>query len=244
MKTCKKGLHQYDKTLRTCPECRRISHQTWWSQHPGKREESSKSWFDRNPLYRLWKGMHERCYSPNHTGFKHYGERGITVCSEWHGEQGYLNFVRDMGERPSPHHSVDRKNNGLGYSKDNCQWATHEEQGRNKRSNVILTCRGESATLKDWSRKTGIHWETIKSRIELGWTIESALSRPPMPQIAATHGGETLTLKQWSARTGLPQRVLYHRVALAGWDHSRALTTPKGEKLPFATREELIPINV
>ena len=58
-----------------------------------------------------------------------YGGRGITVCDQWN---DFETFVSDMGEKPSPNHSLERLDNNLGYSPDNCVWATDAEQTANR----------------------------------------------------------------------------------------------------------------
>lgn len=84
-----------------------------------------------SPEYGIWGAMRGRCHDPNDSGFKWYGARGITVCPEW--RDSFEAFFSDMGARPSPAHSIERKNNDLGYSKANCMWATRAQQARNKR---------------------------------------------------------------------------------------------------------------
>jgi hypothetical protein len=92
----------------------------------------------QHPEYFVWKKMHTRCTDPNHSSFKNYGGRGITVCARWSGPQGFENFLADMGPRPiGPKWQVtiERENNDLGYSPDNCVWSRHRrEQFLNKRS--------------------------------------------------------------------------------------------------------------
>lgn len=77
----------------------------------------------RNLLYIAWLAMKYRCAT-----HPRYIKRGITVCARW---DIYQNFADDMGERPTPEHSLDRINNDLGYSPVNCRWATHLTQARN-----------------------------------------------------------------------------------------------------------------
>lgn len=90
-------------------------------------------------IYATWWGMRKRCYNPKHTSFKDYGGRGIVVCDEW--VDDFLQFVRDMGERPSEQHSLDRKDNDGPYSPANCRWATASEQVQNRR--LAKICRNK-----------------------------------------------------------------------------------------------------
>lgn len=73
--------------------------------------------------------MIQRCANPKNIAYPYYGGRGITVCARW---QSFPNFLEDMGERP-PGTTIDRRDNEKGYSKDNCRWATRQEQDGNKR---------------------------------------------------------------------------------------------------------------
>lgn len=80
--------------------------------------------------YRVWQNMLNRCRNSNLPGYRHYGGRGIEVCPRW---LKFENFLADVGVRPSPQHSLDRRNVDLGYSKENCRWATATEQVNNRR---------------------------------------------------------------------------------------------------------------
>src|SRR3990167_1723862 len=83
------------------------------------------------PEYRTWKAMKERCCRPAHVGYKYYGARGIQVCDRW--LHSFENFLADIGQKPSPRHTLDRINTEGNYEPGNCRWATSSEQRRNQR---------------------------------------------------------------------------------------------------------------
>lgn len=100
------------------------------------RECSTKHGYSGSPTYRSWSGAKGRCSNPNHVAWEDYGGRGITICERWRGEHGFENFLSDMGPRPDGM-TLDRRNNGLGYSPDNCRWATPKEQSNNRRRRSV-----------------------------------------------------------------------------------------------------------
>lgn len=94
----------------------------------------------RTITYNCWQGMIARCIDSRCVNYPRYGGRGITVCSRWSDpDKGLLNFVEDMGQRPTPAHSIDRIDSEKGYEPGNCRWATRSQQNQNvglKRSNT------------------------------------------------------------------------------------------------------------
>lgn len=121
------------------------------------------------PEYNVWVKMLSRCRNPKDKAWPNYGGRGITVSEDWH---EFESFIRDMGRRPSPAHSLERESNDLGYSKENCSWQTRTVQNRNKRSNALIAykggfvCRAELAEIMETTEKTLRYW------IAKGWTTD------------------------------------------------------------------------
>jgi hypothetical protein len=130
------------------------------------------------PEYRSWVSMNGRCSNPADSSYPRYGGRGITVGQQW--QDSYPSFLRDMGRRPSLAHTLDRIDVNGNYEPGNCRWSTPQQQGRNRRSNRLLTISGETRTVSEWAAATGLRRETILKRLRLGWTEERAV-RTPVP---------------------------------------------------------------
>lgn len=147
-----------------------------------KRELSTKHGMHGCPEYSIWKGIKQRCYNEKHHKYKAYGSRGIAMCEEWLCD--FEAFYRDMGPRPSPEHSIERKDNNKGYSKENCEWATRLVQANNTRRNVFYLYNGKCRTVANWHReldldKLGISVHLIHGRLKSGWSFEKAITTSP-----------------------------------------------------------------
>jgi hypothetical protein len=125
----------------------------------------------------IWACMIQRCHNSRHPRFADYGGRGITVCERW--RLSFEAFLEDVGLRPSKDHSLDRfPNNDGGYGPGNVRWATRREQQNNMRSNHRITALGETLTLAQWSRRTGIGFVTLYRRLQRGMSPTEAVTRP------------------------------------------------------------------
>lgn len=125
-------------------------------------------------IYHSWEGIIQRCTNPNNSAYHRYGGRGITVCDRW---RKFENFLEDMGEKPTDK-TIDRIKNDKGYFKENCRWATREEQNRNKRSNRLIIHDGRTQCLIAWAEEIGVNKNTILNRLRRGWSIDEALTTP------------------------------------------------------------------
>ena len=131
-------------------------------------------------LYFTHSGMIQRCYNPNNPEYHNYGERGILVCKEWMGEDGFSNFYNwAITNGYSEKLTIDRIDNNGNYEPSNCRWVSFIRNQNNKRTNHTLTYMGETKTIADWARMVGVEYHTLRSRVcKYGWSVEDALTIP------------------------------------------------------------------
>jgi hypothetical protein len=142
-------------------------------------EHTWKHGMSKTPEFWIWQAMRKRCLKPTDPAFPQYGGRGITVCESW--QHSFATFYKDMGPRPSPKHTLERRDNARGYEAANCCWATRHTQTRNTRRNRMITLHGETRCLADWCAYYAIHPVTVLNRLKRHWPMEQALTTPPRP---------------------------------------------------------------
>ena len=125
--------------------------------------------------YRIWRGLRDRCENKENKDFHNYGGRGITVCERWN--HSFVLFLEDMGEAPKGM-QIDRINNDDGYCKENCRWASIQEQANNKRTCVMVSYKGKTQSVSQWAAEMGLERKTLEYRIRVGWDAERALTTP------------------------------------------------------------------
>ncbi len=129
----------------------------------------------KTPVWNVWINMIRRCTEPKNNSYADYGSRGISVCNRW--STSFKNFYDDMGQIPVAGMELDRKDNSLGYFKENCQWVTEIDQANNKRSTRIISINGGSVPLAVWCRKNGLNYKAAYHRIiTLGRDPENTIS--------------------------------------------------------------------
>jgi hypothetical protein len=97
----------------------------------GRKKRCLQRGISKEPLYTIWRDILYRCSSEKYVNREYYLDRGIGVCSQW--QEDFNNFKKDIGERPSVLHSVDRVDNNKGYCPHNVKWSTQLEQSHNTR---------------------------------------------------------------------------------------------------------------
>jgi hypothetical protein len=82
--------------------------------------------------YISWQAMKQRCLDPNAEKYPNYGATGVTVSERWLGENGFTNFLADLGKR-LPGTTLGRFGDVGNYEPGNCRWMTPAEQRQNWR---------------------------------------------------------------------------------------------------------------
>jgi hypothetical protein len=197
------------------------------------------SGLSHTPEYAAFKAILSRCTDPNNPRYKDWGGRGITVDPKWDAIEKIHAFIAEVGYRPSPKHSINRKDNDAGYVSGNMCWSTAREQCRNRRNNKWYEYDGKKMCLQELAETYKIRKQTIKYRVEvLGWTLDKTLTTPTvkspnfeMPdnarptRMAITWNGQSLNSRQWAAITGISDSVIRGRLR-HGWAIEDALTHP------------------
>lgn len=122
------------------------------------------------PTFKSWDAMRQRCLNPRCKDYANYGGRGITICDRW--LASFAAFLDDMGERPLGQ-TLGRLDNNGNYEPSNCRWETPVEQNSNRRSTRTVTANGRTQTIAQWARELGTSRQTIRHRIEAGWSPEA-----------------------------------------------------------------------
>ena len=123
----------------------------------------------RTELAKCWYRMRGRC--ANNPYYKN-----VSICTEWSDYNTFATWAKNNGYRPGL--SLDRIDKNGNYEPKNCRWVTWNEQANNKKNTVYLTIGGQTKTLTEWSKISGIKRETIRRRLEKGWNEERLLIPP------------------------------------------------------------------
>lgn len=164
---CVKRLSYLKRTNRGRKSC------GCWGKEYHKEEKTTHD-LSTTLEYTTWCKMKHRCNCTTSDVFKYYGGRGIKVCDRWN--DSFENFLEDMGERPSPQHTLDRIDVNGDYCPENCRWATRYEQSNNMRKTLIFEYDNKTQSLSDWCNELGINKSAIRAIMRRkNYTFEQAV---------------------------------------------------------------------
>lgn len=158
-------------------------------------------------LYNIWRKMKNRCFSPGCDAYERYGGRGITVCQEWSSFKNFRKWALENGYKDDL--SIDRIDNNGNYCPENCRWATAKQQMNNKSDNHLITFKGKTQTLAQWSEELEINRYTLFNRIDRGMSVEEAFTKPverkrhASGEVTGQHERTSADALLWSAHSGM-----------------------------------------
>ena len=152
---------------KSCGKCPKILRSKYY-------EYRQKSFWNR--ISTSYKAMIGRCYERKNVHYADYGGRGISVCEEWRGEKGRINFYEwAIANGYAEGLTIDRIDVNGNYEPSNCRWANLDTQANNKRNNFLIECNGETKTIHEWSKISGVSVGSIRYRITHNWEAEKAI---------------------------------------------------------------------
>lgn len=147
---------------------------------------------ERGRAYSIYNGMLARCYDPNNNRYNKYGGAGVTVCSEWLGDEGFNNFFIWHKMQPNNtniNYQIDKdvicNKNGIKphrYSPETCQYVSRSENQRNYSNLLINNTSGYTGVTLNKDKTTWnfrLHREYANNINRTGFlsALEAAKSR-------------------------------------------------------------------
>ena len=121
--------------------------------------------------WRIWYRMIYSCGEDQ----KYYVE--TEVCDDWQGEQGFINWLDDLGPRPSNTHVLNRINKLGNYEPGNVEWCSKSKCHQTLR--LDHTEYGKGLKI---AKKNGIPGEMYRRRVNYyGWSVKDACRIPTSP---------------------------------------------------------------
>lgn len=118
-----------------------------------KLKNPSKQRINKDPLKKIWYQIKYKNYNYSNGVFKLRNENSVYVIKRW--LLSFEDFLKDIGNRPTPKHVLCRIDKLKGYTPDNCKWMTHSEKG-------FTTKYSNELTIQNLSKLVGLEIETIR----------------------------------------------------------------------------------
>jgi hypothetical protein len=179
-----------------------------------QRETASTHGMYGTPLHTVWSGMLNRCFNKNCDGYHNYGGRGIKVCADWQGANGFQNFYSycqslPKGKQWRKGYDIDRIDNNGNYEPGNVHFVTRIDNLRNRR-------------------------ETVWVEVPIELTDKEFESRKAYVRVNAKGIYEMPLMDLWELRghKDIIYSVAYKRVLRSGWAPIDAVELPPHKATP------------
>lgn len=189
----------------------------------------------RTRLNRIYQHMKERCYNKNCISYERYGGRGITICDEWNDSEivfrtstkGWLAFKEwALSHGYQDNLTIDRIDNNLGYSPNNCRWVTSKVQNNNRRCNHLITYNGITRNLREWCEILGLDYDRTERRLnKCHLSIEDSFKTGRITKRMISYKNKTQSLADWCRELGLNYSKIVSRLNIYHWSIEKAFET-------------------
>lgn len=127
-------------------------------------------------LKHILRSIKSRCYNDKNSHYKYYGEKGVSVCTEWlNSPNNFIEWALNNGYNRSL--TIDRIDNNGNYEPSNCRWVDMFAQANNKSNNINIEYNGKTQSLRKWCRELGLPYRKTHKRLFLyKWSIEKCFS--------------------------------------------------------------------
>lgn len=136
---------------------------------------------DDERIRAIYISIRSACENPQDPKYPKFGGKGIKVCDEW---RRSFEAFRKWSET----NGYDDKAFLLRYdvTKDfspyNSKWVHSPNKGNGRKGSIMLTANGETHSLAEWSRITGLNRSSIEERLLRGATPEEAVNPERRPR--------------------------------------------------------------
>jgi hypothetical protein len=128
-------------------------------------------------VYKIWTNIKGRCKCKSNSSYYNYGERGISVCSEWENFEVFYEWAQLTGYTDDL--TIERIDVNGNYCPENCRWVTLKEQHNNTRRTVWVDYKGKQRTIIALAEEFNLPRKLVYNRVHyLKWSIKEALETP------------------------------------------------------------------
>lgn len=166
----------------------------------------------KHRLYRIWRGIRNRCLCSTHHEYHRYGGRGISICQEWF--QSYDMFYDwAINNGYDDNLTIERKNVDGDYTPLNCTWISRSEQARNRSTSILVEYDGRIMSCAELSKFLGFKDKhTVIDRLRAGKSIKEIASTPSRRGRIYCIAGECGTIEELAKAHGLKRTTLENRL--------------------------------
>ena len=208
----------------------------------------NKHGMSKTRIYKTYHAMKARCTYEKDSRYSKYGGKGITVCDEWLGESGFINFYNwSMENGYTDELTIDRIDNTGNYEPSNCRWVDYKIQANNTSRNRMLTYNGKTQTMAEWSKELDISYDTLNSRINTSkMSLEDAFKQEKLNNRSrgfeitqkTEFNGDRKYKYEWAKENGISPGTISSRMK-RGMSFEDSLKTRNVQKMSQSKLEEM-----